>query len=678
MKFTLTFFLALFISVSAFSQERESSLAAFDSELAPLEVLDQGEGLKAFAAEGENYFGVLADTAPWLAGSPRDLASPAYEEIRDRLKSLPALSFQSEERMTTKNEGSIVVVRSRLLVKSATTLLAINEEHRIAPDKSSYTLFMISELSNETKALRMRDRIAEQFAATRKSSARHQRQWFRLLVEKSWAQESARARGTAGNRPRTSATTSPVDPRCANIGIRDPNARRRLNEPPLSIGTGVLSCGRGVWDAATGIVAAFTGPSTTLTSLGVGPMGQLMIQGSMPMQYAGLRMAEGIVGLVGAVATTVAEKRGRVFQYAWSQAVASNSRFRCMTNAAQMRIVCDVIANVVTMVVPVGAVAGTAARAARLGSAASRGARAGEINAAITNAARTRVAQAVDAVPPPPTAPRAATQSAGAPPLREPVMPREPVPSRPRAAPTSAQGTGEALGRSNRFAFYNRQTGRQALGPRTLTPGKSYTTVERNGTVIIGEDFAENGVTSGTHVAMGEMVARDFPVTPSEFARTNLRGGAVRVNPDGSVDVSGYHNGGMNPRQSTAAAEEMSAAFREAGVPVRVSTPDRLPPPVEVPRIPASPSTPQAVQANPSAFQRLGTRSQGTVEQATSSGRLRMVRLEPVEGGPPRAVDIPPEIVPGRYYVAVELPNRQGLAITEYNSLHGGHTALAR
>lgn len=69
---------------------------------------------------------------------------------------------------------------------------------------------------------------------------------------------------------------------------------------------------------------------------------------------------------------------------------------------------------------------------------------------------------------------------------------------------------------------------------------------------------------------------------------------------------------------------------------------------------------------------------QSAVNRAVQSGRLQVVRIVRNPNGPPSAVPLnPPNIIPGRYYAAVRTQNGR-IAIAEYDSLHGGHTALAR
>lgn len=151
---------------------------------------------------------------------------------------------------------------------------------------------------------------------------------------------------------------------------------------------------------------------------------------------------------------------------------------------------------------------------------------------------------------------------------------------RSAAAPSNTRTLGTTLQRNDRFVFYNNDAGRQPLGPTTLTPGKTYTTIERKGKIVIGEDIRGDGArsNSGTHIELNRRVASELPITPTEYLRDpNLRGGSIRVNSDGSVDVSGYHNVGKSDEQNQLAADNLAAALREAGVRVRVVTPDRLP-----------------------------------------------------------------------------------------------------
>lgn len=149
--------------------------------------------------------------------------------------------------------------------------------------------------------------------------------------------------------------------------------------------------------------------------------------------------------------------------------------------------------------------------------------------------------------------------------------------------PTTASVLGARLGQSDRFALFNR-SGMQTLDASALTPGKSYTTIERNGRIIIGEDIGENGVTAGTHVELSRLSSSRYPFDVAEASRTGdfnmTRGGAIRVNADGSVDISGFHNQCIIQAECERAMRTMVEAFESLGVRVRVSTPDRLPPPM--------------------------------------------------------------------------------------------------
>lgn len=138
--------------------------------------------------------------------------------------------------------------------------------------------------------------------------------------------------------------------------------------------------------------------------------------------------------------------------------------------------------------------------------------------------------------------------------------------------------TGRALESSQQFMLYRRDAGLLPLGPDTLTPRKSYTTVTRNGKIVIGEDIAGVGEsTAGTHVTMLESIGKSVPRSATDGLP--YRGGSFRVNADGSVDVSGYHLQCIQPSACREAADELVRYFEAAGVRVRMATPDRLPPP---------------------------------------------------------------------------------------------------
>lgn len=74
------------------------------------------------------------------------------------------------------------------------------------------------------------------------------------------------------------------------------------------------------------------------------------------------------------------------------------------------------------------------------------------------------------------------------------------------------------------------------MDANTLTPGKSYTVVIYQDKLIIGEDMiSDTGGTAGTHVSMMETLrAKDI------FSYDGL-GGAIKVHPNGVIDVAGYH-----------------------------------------------------------------------------------------------------------------------------------------
>jgi hypothetical protein len=91
------------------------------------------------------------------------------------------------------------------------------------------------------------------------------------------------------------------------------------------------------------------------------------------------------------------------------------------------------------------------------------------------------------------------------------------------------------LGKSDDIIFY-RKGKKVRMNASTLTPGKSYVVVIEDNKLVIGEDYVGNtGTTRASHMALRKdhtgLYDRDYLG----------RGGAIRVNTDGSVDVSGYH-----------------------------------------------------------------------------------------------------------------------------------------
>lgn len=134
-----------------------------------------------------------------------------------------------------------------------------------------------------------------------------------------------------------------------------------------------------------------------------------------------------------------------------------------------------------------------------------------------------------------------------------------------RARRIAAQQS-QRLTQSGNFRFFNRS---RTEAPIALRPGESYVAVVHNGKIVIGERYRNpNGTTptQGTHL----MLLEDITGRPYRAAYS---GGAIRINRDGSFDVSGYRRGQADQRS----ADLMEAAIKEAipGAVVR-STPDRL------------------------------------------------------------------------------------------------------
>ena len=138
-------------------------------------------------------------------------------------------------------------------------------------------------------------------------------------------------------------------------------------------------------------------------------------------------------------------------------------------------------------------------------------------------------------------------------------------------APKNVQEVGEGLSQSRIFSFYKKGKGRVPITKDTFTPGKSYVTVEHNGKIVIGEDIVGfGGTTSGSHLTL-----RDTLTNYQGMA--GGRGGSIRTNPDGSIDVSGYHALGIDIKASKEAARVLVEQLKAAlpGVKIR-STHKRL------------------------------------------------------------------------------------------------------
>jgi hypothetical protein len=125
------------------------------------------------------------------------------------------------------------------------------------------------------------------------------------------------------------------------------------------------------------------------------------------------------------------------------------------------------------------------------------------------------------------------------------------------------------LNQSGNFRFF-RQNRTEA--PMTLRPGESYVAVIYRGKIVIGERYRNpnsttGSPTQGTHV----MLLQD--VTGRPYNNTAYEGGAIRINRDGSFDVSGFRR----TQASQTSADQMANAIR-AAIPNAVirTTPDRL------------------------------------------------------------------------------------------------------
>ena len=105
----------------------------------------------------------------------------------------------------------------------------------------------------------------------------------------------------------------------------------------------------------------------------------------------------------------------------------------------------------------------------------------------------------------------------------------------------------------------------------TIEPGRSYTALVVDDKLYLGKDMpGEHGKIggSGSHQVMWQAV---FPKLPVELFRT--RGGAVRFQPNGTVDISGYH---LKRSSAASAAKIMDVLDRvDRSIQLRI-TPDRL------------------------------------------------------------------------------------------------------
>ncbi len=404
--------LAIFIFLfSVAAQAGENTLQALGPALDSLVQLPLAENQSALFHDPDGRFiGIIGDSSEWLGGSDASLKTDSYTSLRETIWKNSGTAFQSQVPLRTTSEGSFKVTRARLLLRDGGATIVVNEEHWIAPDRSSYSVFLVSLVENESLALLSGQRLSQRFVKVKSTSAKSDSHWFEhLLVETAYAQsEVSRSRPGATIRGRTQARANTIDPKCENIGIKTPSRRRRLNEPPLSFWNGALSCGAGVWDAAKGIVSAFAGPSTTLTQLGMPPVVQSVLTSLSPAMFLGMRISEGLVAGTTLAVSAIRKNRSAIFMMAWEAAKKKKAQFLCLTNEAQMEVACDVIANVATVVVPGGAVV----KVARFGRLAEGAA---EIRMASELSEAERVVAAADRAHVPPPRP--------APPVPKPVPP---------------------------------------------------------------------------------------------------------------------------------------------------------------------------------------------------------------------------------------------------------------
>ncbi|MGZ3773645.1 MAG: hypothetical protein ACXVCY_15065 [Pseudobdellovibrionaceae bacterium] len=133
------------------------------------------------------------------------------------------------------------------------------------------------------------------------------------------------------------------------------------------------------------------------------------------------------------------------------------------------------------------------------------------------------------------------------------------------------------LYQSGKFRFL-RNGKEYSINGNVLERNKSYTVLVYKGQVIIGDNYVGfTGTTAGSHVPLHVDIDKisHGGLNSEEFERISFQGqaGAIRINADGSVDVSGYHRKGV----SEDAAKLISDSIREAAPNVNLRvTPDRL------------------------------------------------------------------------------------------------------
>lgn len=93
----------------------------------------------------------------------------------------------------------------------------------------------------------------------------------------------------------------------------------------------------------------------------------------------------------------------------------------------------------------------------------------------------------------------------------------------------------------------------------TLRPGQSYTVLVRDGKVVFGQGYRNaDGSYAMTHLDMLEDLGSS--------RRSPYTGGSVRINRDGSIDVSGYSRQTANPRSANAIADILRETIPDARI----------------------------------------------------------------------------------------------------------------
>lgn len=114
------------------------------------------------------------------------------------------------------------------------------------------------------------------------------------------------------------------------------------------------------------------------------------------------------------------------------------------------------------------------------------------------------------------------------------------------------------LSDSGKFRLFRAGIGEVTFFERGVKPGKTYTALVHQRQIILGEGYlGPNGTTKRSHPVLLQ------DIKPEGIS---YRGGAVRVNIDGSIDVSGYHSGSDGNWSSGIMAKQ----FRDALPGVRV------------------------------------------------------------------------------------------------------------